>query len=297
MHLVYYKGNNFGDKLNPYIFKHFIPELLNQQDDDLNLLGIGSIIGLDFVKQYKKKIIFSSGFAYGDLPVINKDFDVICVRGPKTAQILNIDKNLAICDGAILLQYMEQNKNEKIYDYSYMPHWESALKFDWKSFCDQIDIHFIDPTSDTRKILEEIKSTKVLFSEAMHGAIVADSLRVPWVPVHAYKGINSFKWMDFTQTLDLPYRPVKLNSLYSDTPFMRKVVREKVKIPVPEKLVSVLLKTVYSGQQKTALAKVANGFEQLKTMEPFLSNDAILKQRGEQLLEKFELMKKKYYRY
>jgi succinoglycan biosynthesis protein ExoV len=47
-------------------------------------------------------------------------------------------------------------------------------------------------------------------ADAMHAAIVADALRVPWVPVVLSPQSNSFKWLDWTLSLNLPYKPVKL---------------------------------------------------------------------------------------
>ena len=41
----------------------------------------------------------------------------------------------------------------------------------------------------------------------MHGAIVADTLRIPWVPVVCSPAIPPFKWIDWTRSLDLDYRP------------------------------------------------------------------------------------------
>ena len=40
----------------------------------------------------------------------------------------------------------------------------------------------------------------------MHGAIVADTLRVPWIPVRTNPKILPFKWLDWCQSVKLPYR-------------------------------------------------------------------------------------------
>jgi len=44
-------------------------------------------------------------------------------------------------------------------------------------------------------------------TEAMHGAIVADTLRIPWVPVVCSPAILPFKWSDWTRSVELAYRP------------------------------------------------------------------------------------------
>jgi succinoglycan biosynthesis protein ExoV len=75
---------------------------------------------------------------------------------------------------------------------------------------------YIDPHGSVEEVLRSIASAEVLFTEAMHGAILADTLRIPWVPVQAYKHICGFKWRDWCQSLALDYHPVRLLPLWDD---------------------------------------------------------------------------------
>ena len=43
----------------------------------------------------------------------------------------------------------------------------------------------------------------MLLSEAMHGAIVADTLRVPWIALRPLVPVHHAKWHDWAATLDL----------------------------------------------------------------------------------------------
>ena len=38
----------------------------------------------------------------------------------------------------------------------------------------------------------------------MHGAIVADALRVPWIPARLYGHFMEFKWRDWTESIEVP---------------------------------------------------------------------------------------------
>ena len=89
-----------------------------------------------------------------------------------------------------------------------MPHHSSIIGTDWKTVCRSLRIKYIDPTQDFEKCLHDIRASEIVIAEAMHAAIVADSLRVPWIPVNFHgKYINSFKWNDWCQSLGLEYNP------------------------------------------------------------------------------------------
>ena len=92
----------------------------------------------------------------------------------------------------------------------FMPHYETHGKGCWKEICEQTGIEYLDPQSDDRFLLQRIRSAKLVLADAMHAAIAADTLRVPWVPVATSRQINSFKWIDWAASLEMPYEPVQL---------------------------------------------------------------------------------------
>jgi succinoglycan biosynthesis protein ExoV len=67
-------------------------------------------------------------------------------------------------------------------------------------------------------VLDALQRTDVLLAEAMHGAIVADALRIPWVPVRTRKKIKQFKWDDWCGSLGLEYQPQDLPTLWPKPP-------------------------------------------------------------------------------
>jgi succinoglycan biosynthesis protein ExoV len=293
MKLRYFESPNFGDALNPYIFNTLLPGLFNN-DSEIDFFGIGSIIGFDFLQKAKKKIIFSSGFAYGTKPNIDASYDIVCVRGPLTARALHIDPSLAIADGAVLLKYFDFPEQPKAYDFSFVPHWESELKFEWRSLCENMGIHYISPMQSHQEVIQEILKSKVVLAEAMHAAIVADALRVPWIPVRAYPSINEFKWQDWALSVKVNFQPSIVPSLFDDNPFVRNLCRKKITSIIPLSLYGMGVRTYKLYQTSGIIPKVERVFNDIKKREPYLSPEKMLNYRGDQLREKIELVKKKY---
>ncbi len=293
MRLRYFESKNFGDALNPFIFNTLLPDFFDN-DPTIDFFGIGSILGFDMVANARRKVVFSSGFAYGTKPKINDSYDIICVRGPLTAKALNLDSKLAIVDGAMLLNCFPIPKQEKKYDYSFMPHWESELKFDWKSICVKTGIHYISPMQGYQQTIQEIQKSKVVIAEAMHAAIVADSLRVPWIPVKAYQGINDFKWSDWTSSLDLPYTPNRIPSLFCNTQFVRDICKKKIFKGVPSEVYGLGLKAFELYQRISDLPLAYKMLEETKWKKQFLSDDGVLHSKVNHLRDRIDYLRLKY---
>jgi succinoglycan biosynthesis protein ExoV len=94
---------------------------------------------------------------------------------------------------------------------AFMPHVESIPRGNWAEVCAQAGVAFLDPRAPVDQLLSGIRGAEVLITEAMHGAIVADALRTPWVPVLPFHQINRAKWHDWTASLDLSLNNVSLS--------------------------------------------------------------------------------------
>lgn len=140
-----------------------------------------------------------------------------------TARILKLDQKYAIGDGALLLSNVYDKKCSKKYKCSFMPHHISEEFFNWREICDIIGLHYISPSGSILKCIDEIQESELIISEAMHGAIVADVLRVPWIPIKIYNHINEFKWQDWMMSLDLDCKINRAKSLYSKASLNKKI--------------------------------------------------------------------------
>lgn len=298
MKLFYYKDliGNFGDDLNPWIWYSLAPEIFNEDDSSV-LVGIGTLIN-NGAPEKPTKFVFGSGVGYNKFPNIDNKWQFYCVRGPLSAERLGLDKSFAISDPAVLLTQVIPTKTvQRTNMVSYMPHHVSARFADWKSICQKAGINYIDPATDVNEAVLQIRQSKLLIAEAMHGAIVADAFRVPWVPVACYDHILDFKWDDWCQSLKMAYKPEKILSIWDmendfslETMFKTKLKRGLREIgiwsdnwtpPVPK-----------TNKKQVEDEVIASLMGIAKNGTQFLSEDKYHQESIDRLLEKLEQIKK-----
>lgn len=210
MNVTYYKDpiGNFGDDLNEWIWDEIAP-FIRDKESIYSLLGIGSIINNLLIKD-EKVIVFGSGIGYGEIP--NKeDLIINCVRGKLTARLLVISESLAVADSAILLNLIPsfspipENERDGVI---FILHHTTALKSNYSEICDKLDIELVSPILDSKHVINKIGGSKLVIAESMHAAIVADAMRVNWIPVVANSNTNTFKWLDWLSTFEINYKPI-----------------------------------------------------------------------------------------
>lgn len=207
MKLYYYRGAepNFGDELNNWLIPKVLPDVLDSDESHM-LLGIGSVL-YDSHPAAVKKTVFGTGWGgYTPPPKLDDSWDVYCVRGPLTAQALNLPLSFVAGDAAILVRDYYTQKNNKHFKTSFIPHFESIARGQWQAACAIAGIHFIDPRLPVTEVLDLIGASEVVITEAMHGAIVSDALRVPWIAVTPFDRQHHMKWNDWAGALDLEVR-------------------------------------------------------------------------------------------
>jgi succinoglycan biosynthesis protein ExoV len=209
MKLTYFRGSvpNFGDELNTYMWPELLPRgFLDDEDHEL-FVGIGSIIG-SHLPPDARKIVMGSGYGgYMGTPDLNDGtWDVRFVRGPLTAERFGLAPEKVICDSAVLLRAIDLPAPARDVGVAFMPHFESLERGLWKETCALAGITLIDPTAPVQTVLAKLKGAKLLVTEAMHGAIVADALRTPWVAVRPIVRDHHLKWRDWSRALDIDLR-------------------------------------------------------------------------------------------
>lgn len=216
MKLHYFRSphGNFGDDLNAWLWPQLLPGLWDDGSDGITFVGVGTILN-KLVPQTRLKIVLGSGVGYSPLPQNLHDgsWCVLGIRGPLSARAAGLPARTVITDGAILLGTIDglvKPDGMRTGDVVFVPHVSSTETGAWEDVCAELGITYIDPRWDFHKVFALIGNARLVLTEAMHGAIVADTLRVPFVPLVSSREISSFKWMDWTLSMELPYRPIRL---------------------------------------------------------------------------------------
>jgi hypothetical protein len=278
---------NFGDELNVWLWSRLLPDFFDE-DASTIFLGIGSIL-FDFFPRDAKKIVFGSGYGgYTPLPIIDERWQFYFVRGRLTADILGIDQSLALGDAAILLRSCIKDRPKCKYSVSFMPHWESAVNGEWSEVCSVAGIHYLDPCASVEQVLHEIMSSELVITEAMHGAIVSDALRIPWIPIAPIQREHKLKWFDWASALELS---VEASNLCVSNAFELSLVLTRGN----KKWAGLIRKRaqVLRGIARNAfIDRAAESLSRIAGITPSLSTDRAIERAHETMIDKLEMLRR-----
>lgn len=243
--LLYYHRDplgNFGDDLNPWLWEKLFPNTFTgyvvhdptlrcELDDKSSLfIGIGTLLNT-IVPKANPKIVLGAGIGYGEQPTIDDTWRILSVRGPLTAKGLGLPDHLGLIDPAILAVDFAQltGVNDEREYISYMPHCGSARNADWTTIADEAGVNFIDPQWPVERVLAALRKTRLLITEALHGAILAESYRIPWVPIKSSPGVLDFKWNDWCLSVGLRYEPTTIPTLWPEDKGWPSKLKEGIK--------------------------------------------------------------------
>jgi len=209
MDLFYFKSQdkNFGDELNARLLPALMPSAFGPGSPLGTMVGIGTILDDRLPNSPGTKIVFGSGVRGLSRPaVLDKGWDIRFVRGPISATITGAP---FIADPAYAVRLLPDYKNvgKGTGPVGLMPHFGSLSAAPWAAIADRCGLRYIDPTGDVDDVLRQISGCKGIVAEAMHGAILADALRVPWARLAAAAWrregvhVHGLKWMDWAMAL------------------------------------------------------------------------------------------------
>jgi hypothetical protein len=291
MKMYYYKGSppNFGDELNGWMWPRLLPDFFDESEDQI-FLGIGSIL-FDFHSPDSTKIVFGAGYGgYTPPPKMDPSWIVYFVRGPITARAIGLDESLGIGDAAILLRSCISAAPEKQFKASFMPHWESVFDGEWEAVCAEAGLHFINPCAPVEEVLDAILASELIVTEAMHGAIVADALRVPWVPARPIQAQHHRKWFDWADALQLELHPKPLapsNGLEAAMYLLRGSRKSAERLRRRGQVLKSVAAPIFFDTAVASLRRLAGA-------APTLSRDAAIESAHERMLDQLEVLNRSH---
>lgn len=247
------------------------------------VIGVGTILSrvtAERVSGYRRKVVFSTGTGYGEVPdELDDSWDFACVRGPKTAEAMGLPSSNAVCDGAILLSdYFEPVEESKRSGIVFIPH----IRTHWwagealRPICDNLKWNYLTPDLPAEEFIDGVKNARLVITEAMHGAILADTMRVPWVPVAMHQH-NEFKWEDWFLSIDQDY--------YCNFLFPKLWKRKK----------SGLVRKLKYPYQKLKMYRVQRQLMRIsRECTPSLSSEQVLREKKAQLRQVVEYINQTY---
>lgn len=209
MKLVYFEDpkRNFGDDLNPWLWDLLLPGMIDG-DPSVLLLGLGTILEPWFAKDLDpaaRKIVLGSGGGMSVPPMtLGPDWEVHCVRGPLTASYLGLGLETAATDPAMCIRDLWPRPEKPRGKVGFMPHHSSLRQWDWRKTCELAGLEYVDPHGEPMETMDQIANLRLILTEAMHGAIVADALRVPWFPLQINPINYVGKWHDWGASVRMP---------------------------------------------------------------------------------------------
>lgn len=204
LHYCETPGGNFGDDMNLWFWDDIMPEWRDIHPD-VTLSGIGTLINTSMLSQYPRILVCGSGAGYGATGDSRLDHvSFAWVRGPHSAALLGLAPDRALTDPACLVADLPRfaGQPERRAETVFVPHRLTArLAIDWSGVEDRTGMRVVLPQEEAVSVMERIRDAQLVIAESMHGAIVADAFRVPWIPVAISHHFNRFKWQDWTDSL------------------------------------------------------------------------------------------------
>ena len=202
LHHFHDPEGNFGDDLNHWLWDALLPGWRAAWPDTW-LVGVGTLIN-DKMPAGAPKMVMGSGVGYGELPSpgLLAECRFVSVRGPRSAAALEIEPELGILDPAALIPLLPDFADIGRHGEAlFIPHHRSVHRQDWPALCARAGLSYLSPCGEAKAVIRRIAGAKLVVTESMHGAILADAFGVPWHAVSINAQFNGWKWADWGESL------------------------------------------------------------------------------------------------
>ena len=323
---------NFGDELNSLLWPRLLPDFFDS-DPGTRFLGIGSILDDRHGGARIKLVAGSGYGGYERRVALDRSWIIHWVRGPWTARQLGLSPALGLGDPATLLPVvgfpepglLDVESPQAGFpqagspqagspqaglpqaglpkaglpgsapgnEIGFMPHFETMAYGAWQQAAPLAGVTLIDPRDDPATVLAAIGRCRTLISEALHGVIVADAMRVPWIAIQPLARIHRAKWWDWaaTQDIRLTFRHLPASSLraWAAASGLAGLHRGRALLDRQDKRLRAAAAAAFTGRAAAALRRVA-------TAQPQLSDDVALDRCQTRMQEQIDILRQHPYR-
>lgn len=210
-------GDIFARELLAYLYKQHV---INIPSEGGRLLSVGSIAH----RALAGDILCGVGVKNkGMVPHIHEPITIYGLRGPLSLESFkhagyNVDNLKFLYDPGLLIPYLlpEPKLSVSPTQVSFIPHYRerNLYKRNLKK-----EIKMIDIDNHPVTVAKQIKASKLVYSSSLHGIIFSHALGVPCIYVKPQTEESEFKFIDYYESVNLPYKK-PLSSIF-DADFRR----------------------------------------------------------------------------
>ena len=302
MKAIFAEGsNNVGDDLNAWLWPALLGDIEAEQSV---VLGIGTLLNEEFCNRLnsaRKICVMGTGAGYGSLPKVDDRWCFYAVRGKRTAAALKLEADTAVADSAYFLASLDWHgaREGQQGDVVVIPHHRSLRYLDWADVCQRAGVRFLSPLTPPAEFIKAVHSARLVLTEAMHGAILADIVRAPWKAFSFGRQFNGEKWLDWAEMFELDHEIEPISGFYDPTVFgpdrplhyhLSKHLKEHLsRISLGRRKWRKMTPPAFSVEK--AKDKLASALARLSNAAGFLSRDEIMLQRVELLYQRLGRMR------
>lgn len=206
--------HRFMDRLNEWLLLQYLRKYATLDETSVLFGGVtfNKYLVPGYITPFSRQILLLGTGVDENFPLTTPphNWAVYAVRGPLTAQKLSLPPQKSVTDSAILLKgVLPPLSQKRHYPRTYLADIQgSRHRHALEKICAEFNIHLISLQNSMEKILEVLQQSQCVITDSLHGAIVADTLRIPWIPLLPPQ-VGDFPWRDWCASMDIPFAAIQ----------------------------------------------------------------------------------------
>jgi succinoglycan biosynthesis protein ExoV len=202
------------DRLNEWLLLQYLRKYATLDETSVLFGGVtfNKYLVPGYITPFSRQILLLGTGVDENFPLTHPahNWSVYAVRGPLSAQKLSLPPQKSVTDSAILLKgVLPPLPQQRPYPRTYLAEFQSIRhRHALEKICAEFNIQLVSLQSTMEKILEAIQQSECVITDSLHGAIVADTLRIPWIPTLPSQG-GDFPWRDWCASMDIPFSAIQ----------------------------------------------------------------------------------------